>query len=623
MKIELKDFQTTSARGILTKLCQARQSVSNGELEAIVLSAPTGSGKTITVAAVIDWTFGGAYGIPARPNTTFLWLSDSPELNAQSKGKLLAACDHLPFHRMLTVDSDSFDAERLEPGYVYFINTQLLGKDKLLTKGGDKKNFTFWQTVANTIAAAPEDFVLIIDEAHRGTGANDRNRKPIMQKFITGSEADGLPPVPLVLGMSATPQRFTELLGNTSRTQRPVNISPEMVRGSGLLKDLIIVTNPKTSAQSDLTLLEHAAAKWKHFTHLWDSYCTKQKEKEPVKPILVVQVQDGHDNAVTATPLHEVVRVIERQTGPLALNEIVHCFQDKEELQYGGRIIRRMDASRIQDTPEVKVVLFKTALTTGWDCPRAEVMMSFRRAQDPTSIAQLVGRMIRTPLARRIESDEVLNTVELFLPHYDSAALEAVLTKLRSPEEHEGPAVNITTSAVEYPRNPAFADVFDHLATLQTYSVDRAPKMSEMKRALRLASMLVHEGIDLDSDEKLRDVLTAKLKELHDRYAAKNKDWGDVVREGGEIEVDVTAVAIGHMNVTGRRTARMLLSEENIDQLFDVAGRMLAAGEGLHRTYWKRYQDREKPGDTKLELFAVMRQGETRCGLTRKCPCDR
>jgi len=38
---------------------------------------------------------------------------------------------------------------------------------------------------------------------------------------------------------------------------------------------------------------------------------------------------------------------------------------------------------------------------------------------------------------------------------------------------------------------------------------------------------------------------------------------------------------------------------------------MLAAGEGLHRTYWKRYHDREKPGEAKLEIFAVMRQGET------------
>jgi type III restriction enzyme len=309
--------------------------------------------------------------------------------------------------------------------------------------------------------------------------------------------------------MSATPQRFTELLGNTTRTQRPVNITPDMVRLSGLLKDLIVVTCPKTTTQSDLTLLENAASRWKHFRERWESYCVKEKEREVVRPVLVVQVEDGTEGMLTRTPLHDVVRVIERQTGPLPTNEIVHCFQDKEEIQYGGRIIRRMDASRIQDSPDVKVVLFKTALTTGWDCPRAEVMMSFRRAQDPTSIAQLVGRMVRTPLARRIESDEVLNTVELFLPHYDSDALEEVLMRLRNPDEHEGTPSDVTTEVEEFSRNPAFADVFGHLAKLPTYSVNRAPKMSDIKRALRLAGMLVHDGIDTGADERLRDVLTA------------------------------------------------------------------------------------------------------------------
>jgi type III restriction enzyme len=76
----------------------------------------------------------------------------------------------------VTVDSESFDESRLEPGYVYFINTQLLGKDKLLTKSGDKKSFTFWQTVANMTEASLQDFVLIIDEAHHGAGVSDRAR---------------------------------------------------------------------------------------------------------------------------------------------------------------------------------------------------------------------------------------------------------------------------------------------------------------------------------------------------------------------------------------------------------------------------------------------------------------
>jgi len=263
------------------------------------------------------------------------------------------------------------------------------------------------------------------------------------------------------------------------------------------------------------------------------------------------------------------------------------------------------------------VVLFKTALTTGWDCPRAEVMMSFRRAQDPTSIAQLVGRMIRTPLARRIESDEVLNTVELFLPHYDADALESVLSRLRSPDAEEGVPSRVESEAVEYPRNPEMTAVFEHLKTLPTYSVDRAPKMGDIKRALRLAGMLVHEGVNQNADEELREVLTKRLKEQCDAFVVKDANWGNVVRESGEVEVDVTLVAIAQMNVMGRKSMRMALSDENIDQLFDASGRMLAAGEGLHRTYWKRYHDHAKPNEAKLELFALTRKPDTLAELEK------
>jgi type III restriction enzyme len=72
MKFELKEFQVSSARSIVAKLEAARNDLRGGDLQAIVLSAPTGSGKTITLAAVIDWTFGGDDGVVPRPNTSFL-----------------------------------------------------------------------------------------------------------------------------------------------------------------------------------------------------------------------------------------------------------------------------------------------------------------------------------------------------------------------------------------------------------------------------------------------------------------------------------------------------------------------------------------------------------------------
>ena len=57
-----------------------------------------------------------------------------------------------------------------------------------------------------------------------------------MQKFIKGSEADGLSPFPVVIGMSATNARFHALVGNVNATMRPVNIPPSRVAASGLLK---------------------------------------------------------------------------------------------------------------------------------------------------------------------------------------------------------------------------------------------------------------------------------------------------------------------------------------------------------------------------------------------------
>jgi type III restriction enzyme len=139
----------------------------------------------------------------------------------------------------------------------------------------------------------------------------------------------------------------------------------------------------------------------------------------------------------------------------------------------------------------------------------------------------------------------------------------------------------------------------------------------DIKRALRLAGLLVHEGLNEDADEQLRETFLKKLKELRDKYAKTVAEWSNVVREGGEIEVDIRKIAIGGMTITGTNSARVLLSEENIDQLFDAVGRMLAAGEGLHRTYWKRFHDKEAPNQAKIELVAIMRQPETMVAMEK------
>jgi type III restriction enzyme len=134
---------------------------------------------------------------------------------------------------LVIVDAD-FDRETFAGGKLYFINTQKLGKDKLLTSGrGDKRTYTIWDTVANTAKAKADRFYLIIDEAHRGTkvSRNDEtNRQTVMQKFVKGSDGE-IPAIDLILGVSATPQRFQQLIdGQGNRTPHKCEVNPLDVR---------------------------------------------------------------------------------------------------------------------------------------------------------------------------------------------------------------------------------------------------------------------------------------------------------------------------------------------------------------------------------------------------------
>ena len=85
------------------------------------------------------------------------------------------------------------------------------------------------------------------------------------------------------------------------------------------------------------------------------------------------------------------------------------------------------------------MVFFNEIMSTGWDCPRAETMMSFRHATDATYIAQLLGRMIRTPMQMHIEVDEILNDVHLFLPYFNEVTVEKVVEELQNSEGGEIP----------------------------------------------------------------------------------------------------------------------------------------------------------------------------------------
>lgn len=128
----------------------------------------------------------------------------------------------------------------------------------------------------------------------------------------------------------------------------------------------------------------------------------------------------------------------------------MHAFEREGAVEAGGIDIRRVDPEAITDDEDAKGIFFKQAPSTGWDCPAAEVMMSFRSAVDHTHIAQLIGRFIRAPLARRVDSDESLNGAQLFLPRYDRGATDRIIKYLTDDQTDDHlPTEVIARSHVE------------------------------------------------------------------------------------------------------------------------------------------------------------------------------
>ncbi len=430
MKINLRDFQEDARKKLRRKLHRAAENYAEEhESQIISFTAATGAGKTIILVSLVESVYNGDATYPAQDDAIFVWLSDSPELNEQSRQKFSRYGDDSIGTRLVTITDEDFDAETLDAGKIYFLNTQKLSRTSNLTRESDTRQFTIWQTLQNTAAEKSARLCLIIDEAHRGA-TNRRETLTIMQKFIRGSEADGLKPLPLVIGMSATIERFNALISDADLSTDYCKVSNADVREAGLVKERIIVVYPeKDAGNRELSLLMAATQDWLNKCAHWRSY------DATVKPVFIVQVQSGTGDNVSDTDLDACLKTIEAAVGEsFQVGEVVHTFGETADLTLNGLRVVYKEPSKISGDDTIKVVLFKENLSTGWDCPRAETMMSFRRAADKTYIAQLIGRMIRTPLQRRIDTNETLNDVRLFLPNFDRETVNEIIDSLKGSE---------------------------------------------------------------------------------------------------------------------------------------------------------------------------------------------
>ncbi|MBM6779789.1 DEAD/DEAH box helicase family protein [Collinsella tanakaei] len=448
MRVELKDFQTNAVCALLDRLEQMRtmyRALSESRT-SVCLAAPTGSGKTVMCSAIIEALFFGSDELGVLPDerAVVIWLSDSPSLNDQTRSRFVDASDRLAQwsgdERHLETVTNNFCAshEELECRHVYFLSKDLLGRNGLLNKGGElNAGRVFWDVLDRTIKDPERNVYVFIDEAHRGLGLNSSGRdnsKTIYSNLIDG--LDGRASAPMVVGVSATPQRFEQAMqGRRERIQMPpVQVTPQQVQESGLLKDTVELRVPEEDESVDHQYLTMACERFREACERWDAYCAEEDEPR-VNPLLIVQVRDKIDKDGVKELCDQVMSHV---PGLNPAVSFANVFGEHQSFACGKYQVRYFPPEQIQRETPVRVLFAKEAVSNGWDCPRAEVIFSERRRSEPTYIAQLIGRMVRTPLARRVEADEFLNSVACYLPRFNPAATHDVVDYLTGKKDDIG-----------------------------------------------------------------------------------------------------------------------------------------------------------------------------------------
>lgn len=485
MRYELIDYQREAAILVVDRLRLGRELWASSKMpSSFALSAITGAGKTVIAAAVIEALVHGSADLAADadPKAAFLWITDDPALNRQTRHKMLDASDLLVPSTLVEIDEGFLDHE-LAPKRCYFLNTQKLSKSSRLAQSGtNQRQLSFWEVLTNTINGGKANLYLILDEAHRGM-KRTADRATIVQRLIHGERGSN-PAAPLVWGISATIERFTKAMGETKdRTVYPhVVVDVEKVRASGLVKDTIGLDQPDEKGTFSTTLLRDAVKATREFESRWAAYADSSGEPK-VLPVLVIQVPDKADVAKIAS----IVQVIESEWPGLAPEAIAHVFGEHEPVVLGSRTIAWVPQESIQTETDIRVVLAKEAISTGWDCPRAEVLYSERPAKDATHITQVIGRMIRQPLAHRIATDDALNSVTCYLPLFDRTALTSIKDQLEGKGTDNGDT-KISAEVLRAPKVGNYAaptvEGRSH-ATEHHYVAERFFGRSANRRAMR------------------------------------------------------------------------------------------------------------------------------------------
>jgi len=349
----------------------------------ITFKSPTGSGKTVMVSNFINSLHGCA---DWNEDVAFVWITFSDELAMQSKEKFYEYFFPNISNNLLSVQ-DIASQGVLNKDDILFLNWQKLVSDKaanrVLRRPEDdrlrKEQGFYFEDVVEATHAAGREIVMIIDESH----------KNVTSKAIR-DVIDPLNPK-IIVNVSATPEYEPSVSDVNHGKAGFVEVERADVVNEGLIKKEILSQTEEdlnifSNTDHDILLLDLAMEKRETLRQEW------QRIGENINPLVLIQLPDDEKKLLeTGTKSKEQLvsdYLVKKGVDP---KNIAKWFDNKRE---------NLENIASPDSP-VEYMLFKYAAGTGWDCPRAHILVMYREIQSDTFRTQTLGRILRNPVPEK------------------------------------------------------------------------------------------------------------------------------------------------------------------------------------------------------------------------------
>ena len=431
MSFQLKNYQQKAIDDLIGA---ARSLLETSSSSRMVLRSPTGSGKTIMMAEALKGLLQ-----ESLPNQyVFIWVSFY-KIHLQSYHKIK---QYLAESQYQIIQLEDLQNKPLDQNTLLFVNWHSLTTKKRKTGEysnkymRDREDGRTLKNILDQTRKADKETILIIDEAHQHYTSKQS------REFID----DIIRPV-LRIEVSATPQAPQ----STLLSQRVVKVSREDVIQSGLIKESCVLNASIGDYHIDQssineTVLKAALEKRKQLAKLY-----QQADDIDINPLVLVQLPSqtkklsNLDSSVLAeTERHLFNNGATYENGKLAL----WLSDDKKNLEG----VESIDS-------KVEVLIFKQAVATGWDCPRAQVLVMLREIGSLVFKVQVIGRIMRMPQAHHYQNHPDLNKAYVFSNLNDIEFDQDIVAYIPFQEARLKPGIKNINLPKEYAPRQDYGDL--------------------------------------------------------------------------------------------------------------------------------------------------------------------